>query len=461
MSLTDSQINTSLLSGNNSIDSLIFDPNQITNWNWKIDDSIVRYSFDIINDSAVSGVRNVTKFLDVQQEHVKTALAYIDRITGLTHVEEFNSNNADIFFYNADIISENTIGLAISSFSYSFNTETGELTESDIQQLIYIDTDTQSPTDITPGTRGYETLLHELGHSLGLLDVELSTVRLDSSLDNTSNTLMSYNEQGGFHSEFQPLDIQALQFIYGGDGIAGTFGAYSQMSPLANSPNPSYAIFAGLEHLYPETSALASKIGMSSSNINSSSNEFFQSSSEATTFMVPANFNDLTVNRLNPSAEVWVLSSGEFGFDTIKDYNRISLADGILAIDIDQGEVAGQAYRLYQAAFARTPDIAGVAFHMNDIETNGLSITEVANNFLASPEFKGKYGDGLSDEDYINALYTNVLSRSPADFEVEYYVDRFNNGTTDKATTLVFFAESPENVTLVGSQIENGIFFPA
>ena len=95
---------------------------------------------------------------------------------------------------------------------------------------------------------------------------------------------------------------------------------------------------------------------------------------------------------------------------------------------------------------------------MNDIETNGLSITEVANNFLASPEFKGKYGDGLSDEDYINALYTNVLSRSPADFEVEYYVDRFNNGTTDKATTLVFFAESPENVTLVGSQIENGIW---
>jgi hypothetical protein len=117
-----------------------------------------------------------------------------------------------------------------------------------------------------------------------------------------------------------------------------------------------------------------------------------------------------------------------------------------LALDVGEGETAGQAYRLYQAAFARTPDLPGVAYHMNDMENNGLSITQIASNFIASPEFKTKYGDNPTEEQYINLLYQNVLNRTPAEFEVEYYKDRFQEGSTDWNTTLVFFAESPENI---------------
>ncbi len=82
-------------------------------------------------------------------------------------------------------------------------------------------------------------------------------------------------------------------------------------------------------------------------------------------------------------------------------------------MDIDPGDTAGQAYRLYQAAFARTPDMPGVAYHMNDMESNGLSVVQIARNFIASPEFKSKYGENPTEEEYINLLYQNVLGRTP------------------------------------------------
>ena len=135
-------------------------------------------------------------------------------------------------------------------------------------------------------------------------------------------------------------------------------------------------------------------------------------------------------------------------------------SDGILALDVGVGETAGQAYRLYQAAFARTPDMPGVVYHMNDMESNGLSIQQIATNFMASPEFSAKYGLNPTDDDYINALYQNVLGRSAGVEEVAYYQERFDSGVWDRPQVMINFAESPENVSLVGSQIENGIWMP-
>ena len=129
-----------------------------------------------------------------------------------------------------------------------------------------------------------------------------------------------------------------------------------------------------------------------------------------------------------------------------------------LALDIDQGETAGQCYRLYQAAFARTPDIPGVAYHINDMESNGLSIQQIASNFMASPEFKNMYGENPSDNAYINALYQNVLGRGASTEEVTYYQDHLDKGIWDRPQVMINFAESPENISLVSSQLENGIF---
>ena len=149
------------------------------------------------------------------------------------------------------------------------------------------------------------------------------------------------------------------------------------------------------------------------------------------------------------------------GTDTVSNIERIEFADGTLAFDTNGN--AGQAYRLYQAAFERTPDPVGVGYHVNDIESNGLILYQIAGNFLASPEFENTYGSNLNDSDFVDALYDNVLGRSPDEFERDYYVDRFSRSEgdplwMDRAASLIGFSESPENMNIVNDDILNGIW---
>jgi hypothetical protein len=150
--------------------------------------------------------------------------------------------------------------------------------------------------------------------------------------------------------------------------------------------------------------------------------------------------------------------TGALGMDTLTSVERIKFSDGVYALDIAPGQNAGQAYRLYQAAFARTPDMSGVKYHLNDMESNGLPLWQIASNFLASPEFASKYGQNPADTQYINALYNNVLKRTPGGSEVAWYQNQFNTKAMDRQAALIGFSESPENVALVGSAIANGIW---
>ena len=61
----------------------------------------------------------------------------------------------------------------------------------------------------------------------------------------------------------------------------------------------------------------------------------------------------------------------------------------------------------------------GVAYHMNDMESNGLALWNIAYNFLNSPKFKTQYGTNPSDDEHINALYSNVVFRDASTAEVD------------------------------------------
>ncbi len=190
---------------------------------------------------------------------------------------------------------------------------------------------------------------------------------------------------------------------------------------------------------------------------NTSADESFIAEGSGYTFETSGNYE---LYSLRNEGGPWYLTSSSYGTDTLNGFKRIEFNNGTLALDIDAGETAGQAYRLYQAAFARTPDMPGVAYHMNDMENNGLSIQQIASNFMASPEFKTQYGENLSDDAYINALYQNVLGRGASDDEVEYYQDHFDRGIWDRPQVMINFAESPENLALVGPDITSGIWMP-
>lgn len=111
-----------------------------------------------------------------------------------------------------------------------------------------------------------------------------------------------------------------------------------------------------------------------------------------------------------------------------------------------------QAYRLYQAAFDRTPDQSGLIYWINHMD-KGLALTDVAANFIASSEFQNLYGTNQSTTEFVTSLYSNVLNRAPDASGKAHWENALNSGTLTKAQVLMSFSESAENranVELVG-----------
>lgn len=74
-----------------------------------------------------------------------------------------------------------------------------------------VDWDTNYPYK---GSLAYEALLHEIGHALGLKHPFEGQYRLPAELDNTENTVMSYNHTKWPNYTFRPFDIKALNYLY-------------------------------------------------------------------------------------------------------------------------------------------------------------------------------------------------------------------------------------------------------
>ena len=161
-----------------------------------------------------------------------------------------------------------------------------------------------------------------------------------------------------------------------------------------------------------------------------------------------------TVQRL-PDGDVVI--RGPEGADTLHGVERAVFNDG--AIGFDVLGTGGQCYRLYQAAFDRTPDAGGVGFWMYAVD-HGFGLVAAATEFMRSAEFKGLYGENPSNEGFMDLLYRNVMNREP-DSGYFFWLDALygRNGfdrTFSRAEVLVQFSESSENQANVIAVITNG-----
>ncbi|WP_342120103.1 DUF4214 domain-containing protein [Pseudoduganella sp. OTU4001] len=127
----------------------------------------------------------------------------------------------------------------------------------------------------------------------------------------------------------------------------------------------------------------------------------------------------------------------------------------ILAFDVDGN--AGKAYRLYKAAFARAPDQTGLGFWVNALD-NGISLPEVARNFVDSAEFRSLYGTANSDTNFLTALYKNVLQRAPDADGLAFWSNAMHSGY-GRDQVLAHFSESAENQAAVIGSIQDGIYY--
>lgn len=223
---TVSDLTTTPLSGMTHIDAMLdIGPD----WNFLTVNAAntILYTFSTSSGNEADTFGQET-FSVSQQIATRTAFSYLSEITGIKFVETAVGTNAQIHLANMNLEGATTTGLCSWHAPYTYGSG-NVLVDYKPNAYVYLDNvEWRSQNqNLTPGGDGYETLLHELGHALGLKHPFEDDIRLPSSLDNTSYTLMSYNRVGGAHSTFSPYDIAALNWLYGRDGLGGALGVNS------------------------------------------------------------------------------------------------------------------------------------------------------------------------------------------------------------------------------------------
>ena len=124
---------------------------------------------------------------------------------------------------------------------------------------------------------------------------------------------------------------------------------------------------------------------------------------------------------------------------------------------LDTDGSAGQAYRIYKAAFDRAPDTGGLGYWIAQMD-NGMGVVEVAARFIDSSEFRELYGQNPSNAEFLTKVYSNVLDRMPDTAGLDWWVNEMKtNPSKTWQKVLADFSESSENQTNVAAFIANGI----
>ena len=119
-----------------------------------------------------------------------------------------------------------------------------------------------------------------------------------------------------------------------------------------------------------------------------------------------------------------------------------------LDMDFSMSDVA-TLVRMYSTLFGRAGDEGGLNFWIGMYES-GASLSGVADAFIASSEADARYG-AMTDEQFIESLYQVAFDRVGQANEVGYWVDGLEAGAIDRGEVLLSFANSAEQIELIGT----------
>ncbi len=305
-----------------------------------------------------------------------------------------NSNQITINDFHGNI------GTYLGSFQYSANALQGGVVTGYLQYRNY-NVDYQMVNLSVPASTVYN--LVQSGNALALEQLVLSG---DDAINGSP-----YND--------------VLRGLYGNDLINGGGGSDTTYGGAGND-NFIYSI--GQDTDYGESGFDVVQFGYNRSN-------FTVSRLDSVTFKA----------QQNSSSDSVVVNTAE----RLKFLNHENIA-----LDVGIGQNAGEAYRMYQASFNRTPDSTGLAGWINYLD-GGADPLQMSQLFIDSQEFRQGYGQ-LDNTSFVQLLYNNVLHRNGEPTGVAGWVDGLNHGLT-RAQVLLGFSESSENVQNVAPAITNGI----
>ena len=324
--------------------------------------------------------------LEEDKNFIRGIFNKLDDLIDLDFVEMSHNNGSmiDIYHINdSSTFSDEVVGEALAQRSLQGSWWDIFWKDSELQGKININSD-------------WNTIIHEIGHSLGL------SHPFNNGFDenfNTDHTVMSYNiGLEGWNTWFTKLDLNALISIWGRENDLGAIQYENNSKTYKFKKDSNEAYFIKTDIGYEEIT-----------NIN---------------FL---NFNDKSFN----------LEEDVIGvFDLIKGKDHIS----------------GMIYRLYNAAFSRFPDKSGLEYWIEKNQSKENSYRETASSFVLSKEFRETYGLDTSNKVYIENLYQNVLERIPDIDGFNYWNNQIEQGYENRSELLMGFSESLENKLIFSTE---------
>ncbi|MTI42468.1 uncharacterized protein DUF4214 [Roseibium hamelinense] len=383
------------------------------------------------------GIKDFKSFSDQARIATREILTAFSEMAGLRFEETDHSAAMQFMMYSG----RNGIPAGIASDAEAFLPSDTGLHAGDVM----INHTSEKMQDFTSGSVGYWILAHEIGHTLGLKHPGQYSgfdegPFLPGSEDNRANTIMSYNDTH-LSTLKAPFDQLALQYLYGEPAISGqlvfgqeTYTYYgASRSEIMGTSHSEYFV---LPRVWQDTYSVDGAAGTDTVSFKQN-----YSGLNRDQFIVTSSDSGVTVG----------LDGVQFALAAVE---RIEFDDGQVAFDLDGS--AGQTYRLYQAAFDRTPDDIGLSHNVNLMD-NGLSILEMASAFIGSEEFQKTYGTNVDNTAFLTLLYQNVLDRGPDDDGLTGWLSLLDGGTS-REEVLFGFSESAENKANVASAIDDGIW---
>lgn len=361
--------------------------------------------------------------------------------------------------------------------------------------------------DFEIGGIGWGTIVHELGHALGLdhpfgegayagVDIHDSVMSYNNYTGTDSNN-HHYNTSS--YLGYQPADIIALQSIYGANEntennnylisklfpskpIDGSFGSFTEtIYTLYDYGGEDTLSFSGMEanqsiSLNPSQDSIINNdeliiylsltqgsmienvtggLGDDTIFLNEANNTI--NGADGTDQVIIQNSGSTRIDLINDTV---IVSNKESGFDTLTSIETLQINNQ--TVDITQYQRSSHTYedniaseigRLYLSVFDRLPDKDGLDYWINDYH-KGNTISDIANSFILSEEFTSLYGNAVSNEAYINLLYNNVLYRDADSLGVDYWLNDMYHHNNTQADVLVSFSNSEEFIKLTGIYFE-------